>query len=63
MMWNIISIWCAIVLVFRLFIYPSFLPDTEDEEELLEQVTDETIWYAKVCLSGIIISSIFAMLV
>ena len=63
MMWNILSIWFAIVLVFRLFVYPSFLPDTEDEEELLEQVTDETIWYVKVCLSGIIISSIFAMLV
>lgn len=63
MMWNILSIWFAIVLVFRLFIYPSFLPDTEDEEELLEQVTDETIWYTKVCLSGIIISSIFAMFV
>ena len=62
MMWNIISIWCALVLVFRLFIYPSFLPDEEDEE-LLEQVADETIWYAKVCLSGIIMSSICAVLV
>ena len=62
MLWNILSIWFAAVLLFRMFIVPSFLPDDTSEEEL-DKLADDTIWYSKVCLGGVIICNIVSMFI
>lgn len=60
MMWNIISLWCAIVLFFKIFIAPIFIED--DSEEAIEHMADEVMTYTEVCLAGIVISNICAMI-
>ena len=60
MMWNIISLWCAIILLFKIFIAPMFVED--DSEEAIERMADEVMTYTEVCLAGIAISNICAMI-
>jgi hypothetical protein len=33
MMWNLIALWCALVLAFKIYIQPMFL-DEENEEQI-----------------------------
>ena len=61
MMWNILSIWFAVVLFFKFFIIPQFIEDDSDEN--VEAYADELMFYGKICLIGILISNIIAMFV
>jgi hypothetical protein len=61
MMWNILSIWLAVVLFFKIFIIPQFIEDDSDEN--MEAYADEMMLYSKVCLAGIVLSNIISMIV
>ena len=61
MMWDILSIWFAVVLFFKIFIVPRFIEDDSDEN--VEAYADEMIFYGKICLVGIVISNIMSMIV
>ena len=61
MMWNILSIWFAVVLFFKIFIVPQFIEDDSDEN--VEAYADEMMFYSKVCLAGIVISNIVSMII
>ena len=61
MMWNILSIWFAVVLFFKTFIIPQFIEDDSDEN--VEAYADEMIFYSKICLAGIVVSNIISMIV
>ena len=60
MIWNIVSLWCTAVLFFKIFIAPMFIED--DSEEAIERMADEVMAYTEVCLAGIAISNICAMI-
>lgn len=60
MMWNILSIWFAVVLFFKIFIVPQFIED--DSDESVEAYADEMMFYGKICLAGIVISNIMSMI-
>lgn len=60
MMWNILSIWFAVVLFFKIFIIPQFIEDDSDEN--VNAYADEMIFYSKVCLAGIVVSNIMSMI-
>ena len=61
MMWNIVSIWLAVALFFKIFIIPQFIEDDSDEN--MEAYADEMMLYSKVCLAGIVVSNIISMIV
>lgn len=61
MMWNILSIWFAVVLFFKIFIVPQFIENDSDEN--VEAYADEMMFYSKVCLASIVISNIVSMLI
>ena len=61
MIWNIISAWLAVVLFAVIFIVPTFIQDDSDEN--VEAYADEMMFYGKICLIGIVICNIIAMIV
>lgn len=61
MMWDILSIWLAVVLFFKIFIAPQFIENDSDEN--VEAYADEMMLYGKVCLAGIVISNVISMIV
>ena len=61
MMWDILSIWFAVVLFFKIFIVPQFIEDDSDEN--VEAYADEMMLYSKICLVGIVISNIVSIII
>ena len=58
---NLISIYYALLLIYKMFIQPIF--ETDDSDENVENMADGLIFYTIVCTIGIVISNIFAIMI